>query len=83
MIHINFYINYKNFVLYLFLNSVFGNKGSEEEIVEIIIENSDIDKGWKDDKYSRLDIKAITSNSTKVNIEIQRFVNGKKLKKDI
>ncbi|AGB41985.1 hypothetical protein Halha_2100 [Halobacteroides halobius DSM 5150] len=58
-------------ILIAFLNSVFGNKQSEEEIVDISIDNPDIDKDWKDDKFSRLDIKATTSNDSKVNIEIQ------------
>lgn len=58
-------------ILIAFLNSVFNNKNSEEEIVEITIENPDLDKNWEDDKYSRLDIKATTNNDTKVNIEIQ------------
>ena len=58
-------------ILIAFLNSVFKTKGTEEEIVEINIENPDIDKDWEDDKYSRLDIKATANNNTKVNIEIQ------------
>jgi predicted transposase/invertase (TIGR01784 family) len=58
-------------ILIAFLNSVFGNKGTEEEIVNISIENPEIDKDWEDDKFSRLDIKATTSNDNKVNIEIQ------------
>lgn len=53
------------------MNSVFGNKGTEEEIVDISIENPEIDKNWEGDKLSRLDIKAITSNDSRVNIEIQ------------
>ena len=62
--------NHKD-ILIAFLNSIFGNKGTEEEIVEIIIENPEIDKNWDEDKQSRLDIKATTNNDSRVNIEIQ------------
>ena len=58
-------------ILIAFLNSVFGNKGTEEEIVDIKVENPEIDKNWEGDKLSRLDIKATTSNDNRVNIEIQ------------
>jgi small-conductance mechanosensitive channel len=54
-------------ILIAFLNSVFGNKGTEEEIVNISIENSEINKNWEGDKLSRLDIKATTSNDNRVN----------------
>jgi predicted transposase/invertase (TIGR01784 family) len=58
-------------ILIAFLNGVFGSKGTEEEIVDVQIENPDIDKDWEDDKFSRLDVKATTNNNMKVNIEIQ------------
>ncbi|OCL26596.1 hypothetical protein U472_11470 [Orenia metallireducens] len=58
-------------ILISFLNSVFGSKGTEEEIVSVKIENTDMDKDWEDDKFSRLDIKATANNNTKINIEIQ------------
>ena len=58
-------------ILIAFLNSVFRNKGTEEEIVDIKVENPEIDKNWEGDKLSRLDIKATTSNDSRVNIEIQ------------
>jgi predicted transposase/invertase (TIGR01784 family) len=58
-------------ILIAFLNSVFGTKGTENEIESVKIENPDIDKDWEDDKFSRLDVKATTNNNTKVNIEIQ------------
>ena len=58
-------------ILIAFLNSVFGNKGTEEEIVDISIENPEINKNWEGDKLSRLDIKATTSNDSRINIEIQ------------
>ena len=58
-------------ILIAFLNSVFGNKGTEEEIVNIIIENPEVNKNWEGDKLSRLDIKATTSNDSRINIEIQ------------
>ncbi|PRX29280.1 putative transposase/invertase (TIGR01784 family) [Orenia metallireducens] len=58
-------------ILIAFLNSVFGTKGTEEEIISVKIENSDINKDWEDDKFSRLDIKATANNNAKINIEIQ------------
>jgi predicted transposase/invertase (TIGR01784 family) len=58
-------------ILISFLNSVFGTKGTEEEIVSVKIENPDMDKDWEEDKFSRLDIKATANNNTKINIEIQ------------
>lgn len=40
-------------------------------IKEVHIKNNDIEKHFIEDKYSRLDIKAITSNKEIINIEIQ------------
>nr|WP_282580086.1 PD-(D/E)XK nuclease family transposase [Natroniella sulfidigena] len=50
-----------------FLNAVFGTKGTEEEIVEVKIDNAEINKDWDEDKLSRLDVKATANNNTKVN----------------
>ncbi|MGL5149831.1 MAG: Rpn family recombination-promoting nuclease/putative transposase [Clostridium sp.] len=55
-------------ILISFLNAVMEN---EEKIVSVKIQGTDINKDHLEDKYSRLDIKAITSNNEKVNIEIQ------------
>ncbi|MBY0757201.1 Rpn family recombination-promoting nuclease/putative transposase [Clostridium sardiniense] len=40
-------------------------------IKEVEVKNNDIDKEFIEDKFSRLDIKAITSNKEHINIEIQ------------
>ncbi|MEG1285585.1 MAG: Rpn family recombination-promoting nuclease/putative transposase, partial [Romboutsia sp.] len=40
-------------------------------IVEVEIKNSDIEKEYIEDKFSRLDVKAKTSNNEIINIEIQ------------
>ncbi|MBM7835564.1 Rpn family recombination-promoting nuclease/putative transposase [Clostridium sardiniense] len=40
-------------------------------IKEVEIKNNDIDKEFIEDKFSRLDIKAITNNKEHINIEIQ------------
>ena len=40
-------------------------------IVSVEIKNSDIEKDYIEDKFSRLDVKAITSNKEIINIEIQ------------
>ena len=40
-------------------------------INSVEIKNTDIEKSHIEDKYSRLDIKAITSNGEHINIEIQ------------
>ncbi|MCK8816769.1 Rpn family recombination-promoting nuclease/putative transposase [Natroniella sulfidigena] len=58
-------------ILISFLNSVFATKGTKKEIVQVEIDNSDLEKDWEDDKYSRLDIKATANDETRINIEIQ------------
>lgn len=55
-------------ILISFLNAVIKPKNL---ITKVVIKNSDIDKEHIEDKYSRLDIKATTSNNEEVNIEIQ------------
>ena len=40
-------------------------------ITEVEIKNTDLNKGYIEDKFSRLDVKATTSNNEIINIEIQ------------
>lgn len=55
-------------ILISFLNAILK---PEVPIVHVEIKGTDIAKNFVEDKYSRLDIKAITSNSEIINIEIQ------------
>ncbi|MDU4934883.1 MAG: Rpn family recombination-promoting nuclease/putative transposase [Peptostreptococcaceae bacterium] len=55
-------------VLISFLNAVLKPKN---KIVEVEIKNSDIEKTYIEDKFSRLDVKAKTNNREIINIEIQ------------
>ena len=55
-------------ILISFLNAILK---SDIPIVHVEIKGTDIAKNFVEDKYSRLDIKAITSNSEIINIEIQ------------
>ena len=55
-------------ILISFLNAVIK---SESPIKSIKIKNNDIEKEHIEDKYSRLDIKAITDKEEHINIEIQ------------
>lgn len=55
-------------VLISFLNAVLKQKN---KIVEVEIKNSDIEKSYIEDKFSRLDVKAKTNNKEIINIEIQ------------
>ena len=55
-------------ILISFLNAILK---SDIPIVHVEIKGTDIAKNFVEDKYSRLDIKAITSNSEVINIEIQ------------
>ena len=55
-------------ILISFLNAVMKPK---DLIKSVEIRNSDIEKEHIEDKYSRLDIKAITNNGEYINIEIQ------------
>ena len=42
-----------------------------KKIVSVKINKTDLDKQFIEDKYSRLDVKATTSNDEIINIEIQ------------
>ena len=55
-------------VLISFWNAVLKQKN---KIVEVEIKNSDIEKAYIEDKFSRLDVKAKTNNKEIINIEIQ------------
>ena len=55
-------------ILISFLNATLKPK---KKIVNVDIMKTDIEKQYLDDKYSRLDVKATTSNNEIINIEIQ------------
>ncbi|MBN1050096.1 Rpn family recombination-promoting nuclease/putative transposase [Clostridium botulinum] len=55
-------------ILISFLNSVLK---SDNPIKSVEIKNTDIEKTFIEDKFSRLDVKAITDNNEIINIEIQ------------
>ena len=55
-------------ILISFLNAVLDTTCP---IVTVNIKNTDIEKGFIEDKFSRLDVKATTSNNEVINIEIQ------------
>lgn len=55
-------------ILISFLNAILKPKCL---ITKVYIKNTDIEKHFLDDKFSRLDIKAETSNNEIINIEIQ------------
>ncbi len=55
-------------ILISFLNATLKPK---DLITEVEIKNTDLNKGYIEDKFSRLDVKAITSNNEIINIEIQ------------
>ena len=55
-------------ILINFLNAVIK---STTPIKDVEIKNNDIDKDFIEDKFSRLDVKATTSNKEHINIEIQ------------
>ncbi|WP_461206021.1 Rpn family recombination-promoting nuclease/putative transposase [Clostridium sp. DL1XJH146] len=55
-------------ILISFLNAILK---PQKLITEVHIKNNDIEKYFIEDKYSRLDIKAVTSNKEIINIEIQ------------
>lgn len=44
---------------------------SKKEIITVEIQGTDLQKQYIEDKYSRLDVKATTSNNEIINIEIQ------------
>ena len=55
-------------ILISFLNATLKPK---KKIVSVDIKKTDIEKQYIEDKYSRLDVKATTSNDEIINIEIQ------------
>ena len=55
-------------ILISFLNAVLKPK---KPIVSVEIKNSDLEKEYIEDKFSRLDVTALTSNKEIINIEIQ------------
>ena len=55
-------------VLISFLNATLKPK---KDIVSVDLKNTDIEKEYFKDKFSRLDVKATTSNNEVINIEIQ------------
>ena len=55
-------------ILISFLNATLKPK---DLITEVEIKNTDLNKGYIEDKFSRLDVKAMTSNNEIINIEIQ------------
>ena len=55
-------------ILISFLNAVLKPKNN---ITDVEIKNTDIDKLYIDGKFSRLDVKAVTSKNEIINIEIQ------------
>ena len=55
-------------VLISFLNAVLKPKN---DITSVEIKNADIDKSYINDKFSRLDVKAVTNKNEIINIEIQ------------
>ena len=55
-------------ILISFLNATLKPK---DLITSVEIKNTDLNKGYIEDKFSRLDVKATTSNEEIINIEIQ------------
>ena len=55
-------------ILISFLNSVLKSKNP---IKYVELKNTDIEKSFVEDKFSRLDVKATTSNNEVINVEIQ------------
>ena len=55
-------------ILISFLNATLKPK---DLITEVEIKNTDLNKGYIEDKFSRLDVKATTSSNEIINIEIQ------------
>ena len=55
-------------ILISFLNATLKQK---DLITAVEIKNTDLNKGYIEDKFSRLDVKATTSNNEIINIEIQ------------
>ncbi|MGL4992481.1 MAG: Rpn family recombination-promoting nuclease/putative transposase [Sarcina sp.] len=55
-------------ILISFLNAVLDTKFP---IMSVEVKNTDIEKSFIEDKFSRLDVKAVTNNNEIINIEIQ------------
>lgn len=55
-------------ILISFLNATLK---SEDEIKSVTLDNTDMEKSFLEDKFSRLDIKATTNRNERINIEIQ------------
>lgn len=55
-------------ILISFLNATLK---SEDEIKSVTLDNTDMEKSFLEDKFSRLDIKATTNKNERINIEIQ------------
>lgn len=60
-------------ILISFLNATLKPK---DLITAVEIKNTDINKGYIEDKFSRLDVKATTSNDEVINIEIPKLEEG-------
>ncbi len=60
-------------LLISFLNAVFD--GRHPKIIAVELKNTDNEKDSVEDKFSRLDIKAVTETGKMINIEIQRQDN--------
>lgn len=67
-------------ILISFLNAVLK---PQKPIVSVEIKNSDLEKEYIEDKFSRLDVKALTSNKEIINIEIQLKIPFSNLVNDI
>ena len=67
-------------ILISFLNAILN---PIKKIVSVDIKNTDIEKQFIEDKYSRLDVKATTSNGEVVNIEIQLKNENNMIKRSI
>ena len=67
-------------ILISFLNATLKPK---DLITAVEIKNTDINKGYIEDKFSRLDVKATTSNNEVINIEIQLKIPFSHLANDI
>ena len=67
-------------ILISFLNATLKPK---DLITAVEMKNTDINKGYIEDKFSRLDVKATTSNNEVINIEIQLKIPFSHLANDI
>ena len=67
-------------ILISFLNATLKPK---DLITEVEIKNTDLNKGYIEDKFSRLDVKATTSNNEIINIEIQLKNDYKMIKRSL